>query len=125
MPPRNGNKPQFDCSKCPAYCCTYPQIPVSLYDVRRLGKRFGLNEEQAERRFTKKAADGTRIMRHKVDHVFPTACQFLDQETRQCTVYEHRPKICREFPTHRCGYYDFLMWERQQQDDDEFVPVVV
>ncbi len=125
MPPKSGNKPQFDCAKCPAYCCSYPQIPVTLYDVRRLGKRFGLDEEAAERRFTKKAADGSRIMRHKVDHIFPSTCQFLDQDKRQCTVYEHRPKICREFPVHRCGYFDFLMWERQQQDDDEFVPVVV
>ena len=96
-----------------------------MTDVRRLAKRFGMEPEAAEKRFTKKAADGTRIMRHKVDEVFPTACQFLDQETRACTVYEHRPKICRDFPTHRCGYYDFMMWEREQQDDDEFVPVVV
>ena len=28
-------------------------------------------------------------------------------------------------PTHRCGYYDFMKWERDQQEDDEFVPVVV
>jgi uncharacterized protein len=122
----NGaKKPLFDCSKCPAYCCTYPQIPVTLVDLRRLAKRFDLDVEEAERRFTKKAGDGTRIMRHRVDHIFPSACQFLDQENRQCTIYEHRPKICREFPTHRCGYFDFMMWEREQQDDDEYVPVVV
>jgi len=122
----NGaKKPTYDCSNCPAYCCTYPQIPVTPADVRRLAKGFDIEPEQAERRFTKKAGDGTRIMRHRVDHIFPTACQFLDQEKRQCTVYEHRPKICRAFPTHRCGYYDFLMWEREQQDDDEYVPVVV
>ena len=125
MPPPRGKKITFDCAKCPAYCCSYPQIPVTLTDVRRLATRFDLDPEQAERRFTKKASDGTRIMRHKVDHIFPSTCQFLDQDKRQCTVYEHRPKICRDFPTHRCGYYDFLMWEREQQDDDEFVPVVV
>jgi uncharacterized protein len=125
MASNGAKKPQYDCSNCPAYCCTYPQIPVTPADVRRLAKRFDLDPEQAERRFTKKASDGTRIMRHKVDHIFPSTCQFLDQDKRQCTVYEHRPKICREFPTHRCGYYDFLMWEREQQEDDEFVPVVV
>ena len=125
MASNGAKKPTYDCSNCPAYCCTYPQIPVTPADVRRLAKGFDIEPEQAERRFTKKAGDGTRIMRHRVDHIFPTACQFLDQEKRQCTVYEHRPKFCRAFPTHRCGYYDFLMWEREQQDDDEYVPVVV
>ncbi len=125
MASNGAKKPLYDCAKCPAYCCSYPQIPVTLVDVRRLARRFELPAEEAERKFTKKAPDGTRILRHKVDHIFPSTCRFFDQEARQCTVYEHRPKICREFPTHRCGYYDFLMWERDQQNDDEFVPVVV
>jgi Fe-S-cluster containining protein len=125
VPTDRAKRAKFDCAKCPAYCCSYPQIPVTPFDLRRLAKRFEMTPEEAERRFTKKAGDGTRIMRHRVDHIFPSTCQFLDQEERRCTVYEHLPKICREFPTHRCGYYDFMMWEREQQDDDEFVPVVV
>jgi uncharacterized protein len=122
----NGSrKPLYDCSSCPAYCCSYPSIPVTLRDLRRLAKRFELTVEQAEQRFTKRDKEGARVMRHKVDHIFPSTCQFLDQEKRQCTIYEDRPKICREFPTHRCGYYDFMEWERDQQQDDEFIPVVV
>jgi hypothetical protein len=47
---------------------------------------------------------------------------FLDQETRACTIYEGRPKICREFPTQaRCGYYEFLKFERDNQDDPNWV----
>ena len=47
---------------------------------------------------------------------------FLDKETRNCTIYEGRPKICREFPTQkRCGYYEFLIWEREVQDDPDWV----
>jgi Fe-S-cluster containining protein len=125
MPSDGSRKPLYDCDQCPAYCCTYPSIPVTLRDVRRLAKRFELTLEQAEQRFTKRDKEGARVMRHKVDHIFPSACQFLDQEKRQCTIYEDRPKICREFPTRRCGYYDFMEWERDQQQDDEFIPVVV
>jgi Fe-S-cluster containining protein len=119
-------KKQFDCLKCPAYCCSYPTIPVTMRDLRRLARRFELSVEDAERRFTKTASDGTRIMRHRKDHIFPTTCRFLDGDDRSCTVYEDRPQICRDFPSsHRCGYFDFMMWERKQQDDDEYVPVVV
>ena len=126
MPSTGVPNKKYDCLNCPAYCCTYPNIPVTMRDVKRLARRFEITVSEAERRFTKKGTDGDRVMRHRVDHIFPTTCQFLDQETRNCTVYEDRPKLCREFPsTHRCGYYDFMMWERENQEDDEFVPVVV
>ena len=125
-PPPRVPKPQYDCSKCPAYCCSYPNVPVTPADVRRLAKRFGLAEDVAAQRFTKAGVDGMRVLRHRADTIFPTVCRFLDQESRRCTVYEDRPKMCRAFPaTHRCGYFEFLMWERENQEDDEFVPVVV
>ena len=46
----------------------------------------------------------------------------LDQEKRRCTVYEARPGVCRKYPdSYRCGYYDFLRFEREQQDDQELI----
>jgi Fe-S-cluster containining protein len=120
-----SSKPQFDCMKCPAYCCSYEVIPVTMRDLRRLARRFDLTVEECERKFTKTTRDGKRVMRHRKDHVFPSTCRFLDQEDRTCTIYEDRPQICRDFPsTRRCGYFDFMMWEREQQGDDEFIPVV-
>jgi len=113
----------YDCSKCPAYCCSYARIIVDDDDIVRLGERFGLDYETARKKFTKQGAEeGERVLRHRHDPLFGTACRFLDQETRRCTVYEHRPGICREFPgTSRCGYYDFLTFERRSQDDPELV----
>lgn len=112
----------YNCAKCPGYCCTYPMIPVSNYDIARLAKRFGISAKVARERFTKPDEDsktGGRIMRHRKDDIFQTACRFLDAETRRCTVYEHRPRACREYPgTSRCGYYDFLANERSRQGDD-------
>jgi Fe-S-cluster containining protein len=50
----------------------------------------------------------------------PAACRFLDARTRRCTVYEDRPAVCRDYPdTPRCGYWDFLTFERKAQDDPE------
>ncbi len=113
----------YSCAKCPAYCCTYPQIPISKSDIRRLAKGFGISEEKARKRFTKKGEEkGTRVLRHRDDHIFETACTFLDPETRGCTVYEFRPSPCRAYPgTARCGYYDFLANERNRQEDPELV----
>jgi uncharacterized protein len=113
----------YDCDACPAYCCSYEQIIVEPSDLARLGKRFGLTPEEATRRFSRPGFDeGTRILRHTRDRVYGSACMFLDRKTRKCTVYEHRPEICREFPgRRRCHYFDFLSYERKTQEDRELV----
>jgi len=116
-------KKKYDCLKCAAYCCSYTHIPTTKTDIKRLAKHYGVTEDQAKRKFTKKGdKENPRVLRHRDDEHFVTTCIFLDQETRNCTIYEARPKICREFPTQsRCGYYDFLMWEREVQDDPEWI----
>ena len=114
----------YNCSRCPAYCCSYPRIPVEASDIARLARHFGLTPEAAARKFTKKSDEpGEVVLRHQADEVYGTVCRFLDTETRRCTVYEARPGICRDFPGNtRCGYYDFLSFERRAQEDPEFVP---
>lgn len=112
----------FNCSKCPAYCCSYDRIEVTRRDMLKIAKHFGISYNQAEKRYTK-IAFGSRVFRHKKDHIFKKVCQFLDSETRRCTIYEARPAVCREYPDSlRCGYYDFLASERRRQDDPEFIP---
>ena len=38
------------------------------------------------------------------------------------TIYTARPRICREFPgAVKCGYYEFLKFEREAQEDPELV----
>ena len=116
-------KQKYDCLNCPAYCCSYTHIPATDKDIRRLAAHFDLDFEQAKRKFTKKGDEDTpRVLRHQADEHFETICRFIDTETRNCTIYEARPAICREFPTQkRCGYYDFLLFERETQEDDEWV----
>ena len=112
----------YNCAKCPGFCCTYPEINLSPFDIKRLAKRFGLSARKARERFTKPDGEGGRMMRHRKDKIFQTACQFLDQKTRRCTVYEHRPNACRAYPgAVRCGYYDFLTAERGRQEDEDLV----
>lgn len=116
---------RFDCSKCPAFCCSvYERVQTNRWDVKRLAKHFGVSYEAAEKRYTK-IVEGERVLRRVGDEVLGEACMFLDRETRRCTIYHARPGTCRAYPeTTRCAYYDLMMFERRQQGDDTVVPVV-
>ena len=116
-------KKLYNCLKCTAYCCTYTHIPVTKSDVKRLANFHGVSVEKAAKKYTKKGdKENPRVLRHTDDPHFATSCMFLDKDTRNCTIYEGRPKICREFTTQkRCGYYEFLKWEREVQDDPTWV----
>jgi len=118
-------KASYDCSTCPAYCCSYPEIEVSKADIARLARHFGIDEPAAEQRFTKpQREENVRILRHREDEHFTSVCMFLDREARRCTVYEARPHTCRSYPYGaRCGYFEFLKFERAHQDDETFIAV--
>ena len=121
VPVRSAARVKYSCDKCPAYCCSYPEIEVTRRDIERLARHFGLSYEAAEERFTKH--DGkVHMLRHRRDRIFTSVCALLDQKTRRCSVYDARPGVCREYPdTPRCGYYEFLKFERAQQDDPKFI----
>lgn len=119
-------KPRYDCLKCPGYCCSHARIAVSDFDIARLARHFGVSFEQAKRRYTyryrTKEAD-EQILRHQKDHIYKSICRFFDTNERRCTIYQARPNVCRRYPYGRkCGYYDFLAFEREHQDDEEFIP---
>lgn len=118
---------QYDCSKCPGYCCSYPRIEVKDADVKRLARHFSIAVDEAERRFTRtyRSDEGVeRILRHQKDAVYGSICRFFDTQERRCTIYAARPTVCRQYPNgSKCGYYDFLKFERKHQDDPDFVPL--
>ncbi|HEY9396301.1 MAG TPA: YkgJ family cysteine cluster protein [Burkholderiales bacterium] len=112
---------KFDCGKCPGYCCSY-EIPVNAADVKRLARHFGVTEAVAEKRYTK-IFEGEPVLRHHKDHIYKSMCTFFDRDERRCTVYTARPAICRTYPSgNRCGYYEFLKFERDQHGDENFIP---
>lgn len=115
-------KASYNCTKCPGYCCSYPIIPIVKSDVTRLAKHFGVTFDVAKKRFTKEAHGRKFVLRRKRDEHFGRICRFFDTDKRRCTIYEARPSTCREYPVQkRCGYYDFLSFEREQQGDKDWV----
>jgi uncharacterized protein len=115
----------FDCTKCPAYCCSiYERVQVTKRDIQRLAKHFGLTFEAARKKYTKQWED-ERVLKKVKDEIFAETCVFLDQEKRGCTIYHARPNVCREYPDRvRCAYYDVLQFERRQQQDETVIPLV-
>ena len=113
---------QYKCEKCPGYCCSYPLIPLDKRDVERLAKHHNMTFEVAQKAFTKVEHGRKYAMRRKKDTVYGRICRFFDTKNRRCTVYKARPSVCRSFPGGgRCGYYDFLAFERRAQEDPEYV----
>ena len=119
-------KPRYNCATCPGYCCSHSRIAISEHDIARLAKHFGLSHEEAKQKFTynyKTKDVDEQILRHQKDHIYKTICRFFDRDERRCTVYEARPNVCRKYPYgNRCGYAEFLKFEREHQGDDEFIP---
>ena len=109
----------YNCAKCPGYCCSYPLIQLTKRDVERLARHFELTFEQARKKFTKTDPEAKYAMRRKKDQHFGKICQFFDTTERRCTIYTARPAICREYPGGGCGYYSFLMSERSSQKDKD------
>jgi uncharacterized protein len=119
-------KNKYDCTSCPGYCCSYDRIEVKDADVKRLAKHFDLSVADAEKKFTRvyKAPEGAeRILKHQKDEVYGTICRFFHLVERRCTIYTARPSVCREYPNGtKCGYYDFIKFERKHQGDESFIP---
>lgn len=124
-PARRAPRLAYDCTKCPAFCCSiYERVAVKASDVRRLASHFGLTLGEARERFTK-TYGRERILRRRSDALLGRACRFLHPETRGCTIYEARPDICREYPgVTRCGYYDIVQFERKSQNDKHVLPLI-
>jgi Fe-S-cluster containining protein len=113
---------QYNCRKCPGYCCSYPLIPLDKRDVERLARHHNLSFDEAKRAFTKEEHGRKYAMRRKKDELFGKICRFFDTKKRCCTIYTARPSVCRSFPgAGRCGYYDFLAFERRAQEDETYV----
>ena len=114
----------YNCRKCPGYCCSYPLIALDKRDVQRLAKHHGLSFSAARRKFTKAVWGRKYVMRQKADTIFGKICRFFDTKERRCTIYHARPSTCRAFPGEgHCGYYDFLKFERDGQEDETYVSI--
>lgn len=91
----------IDCTTC-AHCCQTLQITVTHDDSERLATRLGLSTEAFEERYTTLSGQQTR-------HFTQSPCAFLGDDLR-CTVYEDRPKVCRDYPSLSKTHFRTRAW---------------
>jgi len=121
---------QFDCAKCPGFCCTYDEIDLTDEDVAGLCAHLDISEEKFISKYTKYGKFRGRsrfplMLKHKSDRHFSKICIFFDSERRRCTVYKARPEACCAYPHgERCGYFEFLSFERRLHGDEDHIPSV-
>lgn len=80
---------EIDCLEC-ANCCRTLGPRISSVDIRRMSVALKLKERDFIEKFLTIDEDK--------DFVFKQMpCPFLDADN-YCTIYENRPKACREYP---------------------------
>ncbi|MCE1197574.1 MAG: YkgJ family cysteine cluster protein [Marinilabiliales bacterium] len=79
----------IDCLAC-ANCCSSISPMISGKDIERLSKALRMKPSQIVQQYMH--------LDEEEDYVFNSApCPFLLPD-RYCSVYEYRPKACREYP---------------------------
>lgn len=78
-----------DCLQC-ANCCKTTGPLFTHKDIQRIAKFFKMKEQQFIERYLRIDEDKDYVLQS-------VPCTFLDGEN-YCSIYEVRPKACREFP---------------------------
>ncbi len=100
--------------RCTGHCCedfTLPIPPMQVdFENKKLamGKRprFGIEGDWAKvgamlifKRLDKQQPAGWKVPRgEKTSYAFHYTCKHYDREKRECSVYEERPQMCRDYP---------------------------
>lgn len=80
---------QIDCLQC-ANCCTTLGPAIYDRDIERIAKALRIKPSQVVAEYLRVDEDG--------DYVFKSMpCPFLMPD-KYCSIYESRPKACREYP---------------------------
>ena len=80
---------QIDCLDC-AMCCKTTGPLFTDKDIARLAQHLRMKEIQFRDQYLRLDEDGDWVLKQ-------VPCPFLGPDN-YCSVYEHRPKACREYP---------------------------
>lgn len=80
---------QIDCLSC-ANCCKTTGPLFLPSDIKRISKRLKMKPADFEVTYLRVDEDNDRVLQQ-------VPCPFLGADN-YCTIYEDRPKACREFP---------------------------
>lgn len=88
---------QFDCLAC-AHCCKTTGPLFTDADISRIAKKLRMKAQNFEVQYLQTDEDGDKVLQQ-------LPCPFLGADN-YCSIYEFRPKACREYPhTDRKKFY--------------------
>lgn len=91
---------QTDCLSC-ANCCKTTSPIFKDKDIERIARHFGMRPAELVQRYLHIDEDGDYVLNE-------SPCAFLDADN-YCTIYEVRPKACRDYPhTDRKQFHQIL-----------------
>jgi Fe-S-cluster containining protein len=91
---------KIDCLTC-ANCCRSLGPRITDKDLERLSKLLRVKSSSFMKTYLKVDEDGDYVFRE-------IPCPFLEADNK-CSVYEYRPKACREYPhTDRKKFHQIL-----------------
>lgn len=80
---------QVDCLDCAGCCKGLPPI-INKTDSQRIAKRLGMKQAEFDTTYLTIDEDQDTVLKQ-------TPCPFL-LPNNHCSIYEFRPKACREYP---------------------------
>ena len=80
---------QIDCLSC-ANCCKTTGPLFNTTDIKRVSKILRMKPKDFIGTYLRVDEDGDRVLQQ-------VPCAFLHTDN-SCSIYEHRPKACREYP---------------------------
>ncbi|WP_238988448.1 YkgJ family cysteine cluster protein [Aureibaculum marinum] len=81
---------KFDCLTC-ANCCKTTSPIFTDKDILRISKYFRIKEIDFISTYLQRDEDDFMVLKQ-------APCTFLDESDNTCTIYDIRPKACREYP---------------------------
>jgi Fe-S-cluster containining protein len=93
------------CDDCNATCCTLP-VEVKLSDLIRMELISDFEAENEQPKNLAKQLMKQGVVEHfnfktsvfTLTRLSNNDCLYLARDTRRCTIYDKRPKTCREHP---------------------------
>lgn len=80
---------EIDCMQCANCCKTLPALITSA-DIQRISRHLKMTESAFVQKYTRTDDDGDRVING-------APCPFLESDNA-CSIYEHRPRSCRQYP---------------------------
>lgn len=80
---------EIDCLKC-ANCCKTAGPLYTEKDIERISRHLRMKPAEFESKFLKTDEDNDKVLQN-------LPCYFLNEDNT-CSIYDVRPKACREYP---------------------------